>query len=285
MAVYAFEQAAHYSPGRRLPVQLIVIHTVEAAELPTTSKNAADYYAGSTAPHASMHACVGGPVVITGETIETVHWQDTAYAAPPANDYDLAGQVAGAGGFHVEHVGYAAQTAAQWADAFSTGELENSARYVAQKITEINAGQPGHTPIRAVRLSVSQVAAALSGDRSITGICGHVDINSAMTYLRKNPESSHWDPGTAFPWASYVARVAALLAPVAPPAPPVVVDPNVQEDDMFLFQISDKGMVGYLRDVHGNVSGVPTAAEYVALRAAGLKAYTLTQAQVTRLGL
>lgn len=222
---YPMVPAAHQSAGRRLPVQIVVIHTVEAQELATTAVNAARYYAGASAPRASMHAVIGADPTHTGapEIIETVHWQDTAYAAPPANDYDLAGQVAGAGGFHVEHVGYAAQTVAQWADAFSRGELDNSAAYLAAKVVEINAGQPGAPPIRPIRLNPAQVGAALTGNRTVTGFCGHRDVNKAMRLLGKTPESDHTDPGASFPWLDYLGLISAHLTA---PKPPGTTQPN-----------------------------------------------------------
>jgi N-acetylmuramoyl-L-alanine amidase len=45
------------------------------------------------------------------------------------------------------------------------------------------------------------------------GICGHLDVSNAWH------QSSHWDPGTGFPWDRFMAEVTGGAAPPAPPAP------------------------------------------------------------------
>ena len=91
---------AHYYEGRQRALRLIVIHTMEAPETPTTAENIAAYFASGNVV-ASAHACVDQDSLVI-----CLPMSDTAFAAPGAN----------ADGYQVEHAGYAAQDDAGWAD-------------------------------------------------------------------------------------------------------------------------------------------------------------------------
>lgn len=81
------------------------------------------------------------------------------------------------------------QTRAQWLDPASRATIRRTAAQIVRDHTRLGI------PLR--RLTPAQVRACWnSGDRSIGGICGHVDVTRAF------PEDggTHEDPGTAFPW-------------------------------------------------------------------------------------
>lgn len=163
-------------PGQR--IDLVVIHTVEAPEHVGTARAVALWFAGPDAPQASAHY-----VLDAAETISCVPENVVAWAAPGANR----------NGIHVEHSGYAAQTAAQWDDDYSRAVLLRSAALVADICVRHE--------IPAVRLTVEQLK--FGGAR---GICGHVDITNAL-----GAGKGHTDPGPRFPWDSYMAQVVAAL--------------------------------------------------------------------------
>ena len=48
-----FVQARNYTRGRSNAIDLLVIHTMEAPEKPTTAENVANWFAGSSAPQAT----------------------------------------------------------------------------------------------------------------------------------------------------------------------------------------------------------------------------------------
>ena len=171
--------------GRASPVEVIVIHTMEAPEVSTTAENIARYFAKSSTK-ASAHDCIDNDSVVV-----CVQDEDTAWAAPGAN----------ANGIQLELAGYARQTAADWDDAYSRAVLELAAQRAAVRVRKYG--------IPIVHLSVAQLRA---GGR---GFVSHDDVSKAFG------KSTHWDPGPAFPWASFLARVAALVGGAAPVVNPV----------------------------------------------------------------
>lgn len=184
-----FIQAAHCGPARQgAAIDLLVIHTMEAAKKPGTAKNVALWFGGKTkapAPEASAHYCLDDVNIIQCVAESVVAW-----AAPGANKK----------GIHIEHAGYAAQTPVQWGDAYSLAMLGQSAKLAAD-ICKRHA-------IPIVRLSVEELKA---GKR---GLCGHVDITNAF-----NGGKGHTDPGASFPWELYLEMVhKAAIPPTLPPA-------------------------------------------------------------------
>lgn len=167
-----FVQARNYTRGRSNAIDLLVIHTMEAPEKPTTAESVANWFAGPTAPQASAHYCIDDNSIV-----QCVHDEDIAWHAPGANHNGL--------GF--EHAGFAAQTPQEWNDAYSQDLLELSAQLVAQKCEEY------HIPVVWLR------AADLRAGRR--GITGHAQVSDAFH------RSDHHDPGPNFPIERYLALV------------------------------------------------------------------------------
>jgi N-acetyl-anhydromuramyl-L-alanine amidase AmpD len=178
MAVSAipFVQARNYTKGRSNHIDVLVIHTMESPEKPDTAESVANWFAGSTAPQASAHYCIDANSIV-----QCVQDTDVAWHAPGANHNGL--------GF--EHAGRAAQTGADWSDAYSTQMLERSAELIAEKCRKYD--------IPAVWLRPADLQA---GRRGITG---HADVSAAFK------RSNHTDPGGNFPVQAYLALVKAHL--------------------------------------------------------------------------
>ena len=172
VATTTFIQARNYTKGRSVPIDVLVIHTMEAPEKPETAENVAKWFAGSTAPQASAHYCIDDNSIV-----QCVKDKDVAWHAPGANSNGL--------GF--EHAGRAAQSAADWSDDYSDTMLRLSAGLVAQKCTEYG--------IPAVWLREADLVA---GRRGITG---HAQVSRAFK------RSTHTDPGTSFPIERYLGYV------------------------------------------------------------------------------
>lgn len=171
----------HYYPGRKSPLRLIVIHTMEAPEGPQTARNIASYFARGSVV-ASAHVCVDAT-----ELIECLPPSAVAFAAPGAN-HD---------GYQIEHAGYARQTQQEWEDEYSQKMLRLSAVH-ARKIAQAHGIPFKH-------LTDAELA------RGEKGFCSHDQVS--RVYKRSN----HWDPGPNFPWKHYMN----LVAGETPPADPV----------------------------------------------------------------
>ena len=174
-----FIQARNYTKlSTPRKIDLIVIHTMEAPEKPTTAENVAAWFAGPSAPRASAHYCLDSDSVV-----QTVREEDVAWHAPGANR----------NGIGIEHAGFAKQTPADWADEFSTAMLAQSAQLVAEICKRYDIPVTRLTP------------ADLKNKKR--GICGHVDCTNAFS-----DGVGHWDPGPSYPWASYLAQIREALA-------------------------------------------------------------------------
>ncbi|HEV8248651.1 MAG TPA: peptidoglycan-binding domain-containing protein [Gaiellaceae bacterium] len=176
VATIPFIQARNYTRGRSGPIDVLVIHTMEAPEKPDTAENVARWFAGSTAPEASAHYCID-----SNSIVQSVKDSDVAWHAPGANHNGL--------GF--EHAGRAAQSAADWSDDYSQRCLKLSAELVARKCRE-----------HGIPVVWLRVADLLAGKRGITG---HVQVSQAFK------RSTHSDPGTSFPVERYLALVRSHL--------------------------------------------------------------------------
>lgn len=172
VATMPFIQARNYTKGRSVPIDVIVVHTMESPEKPDTAEDVARWFAGSTAPQASAHYCID-----SNSIVQCVRDEDVAWHAPGANSNGL--------GF--EHAGCAAQTASDWEDAYSAACLELSAQLAARKCAEYG--------IPAVWLGVDDLRAGKHG------LTGHVQVSEAFK------RSDHRDPGTHFPVERYLALV------------------------------------------------------------------------------
>jgi hypothetical protein len=188
--------------GRRVLIRLVVIHTMEVAETGSVAEAVGNAFA-NPATKASAHVGVD-----TDSTVRYVPDSDTAWAAPGAN----------ADGLQIELAGRAGQTAAMWADPTSKAILERAAQQVA-------------TWCKTYGIQVRRLTDAQLADGRSTGIVGHDQVSRVFK------RSDHWDPGLAFPWAGFLARVGAILGntrlPIpttVPTTPPPAVKPAPQED-------------------------------------------------------
>jgi N-acetyl-anhydromuramyl-L-alanine amidase AmpD len=202
---YPFIGARNFTRGRDGPIDVLVIHAMEAAERPDTSEAVARWFAGPDAPQASAHYLVDANSIVQG-----VRDEDVAWHAPGANHNGL--------GF--EHAGYSAQRPREWDDRYSRAMLGRSARLVAAKCRQYG--------IPAVWLFPADL---LGGRRGITS---HWNVTRAFR------RSDHTDPGPSFPVDRYVFLVRRVLRGVSAqahgvPAPEVrhIVDeePNLHRGD------------------------------------------------------
>ena len=172
-----FVATPNQNVGRKQPVRVIVVHTMEMPDVQRGAENCAHFFANPTTK-ASAHYCVDA-----NATFQCVRDQDTAWHAGATNDYAIG----------IEHAGFAKQTASEWADDYSTKMLQRSAALSAELCVRFG--------IPARKLTVDQLKAGEAG------ICGHIDATNAFANGK-----GHWDPGPNFPWDSYVAQIASEVA-------------------------------------------------------------------------
>lgn len=180
-----FVRAKNFRGGRTAPIRLIVLHTIEIAEIAAAAERCAQYFATVTSPQVSAHYCVDSDSVV-----QCVPEADTAFTAPGAN-HD---------GIHIEMAGYARQTAAEWADPYSAAMLERVADLVAELC--VRYGIPA---------KLVDVSGLLGGDRGITT---HGLVSKAFK------KSNHTDPGPSFPMGAFLDSVRAKLGCTEAPAQP-----------------------------------------------------------------
>lgn len=170
--------------GRVKPVRHIVIHTMEAKELPDTAENVAKWFQDPKA-RASAHYCLDNNSIVQG-----VKLSDTAWACPGFN----------ASGVQFEHAGFAAQNAG-WDDKYSQDMLHRSAQLAADVADDLD--------IKVRRLTATQLR-----DGTISGFLGHGDATAAGI-----AGNTHTDPGPHFPWDDYLDLVTAFRSGVTPKPP------------------------------------------------------------------
>lgn len=171
-----FIRAKHFRKGRIKPVELIVIHTMEAPEKGSTAENIANYFKRGERV-ASAHYCIDNDSLV-----QCVYDSNTAYACKNANS----------NGVQLEHAGFAKQTADDWNDEFSKSMLEISAQISAYLCNKFNI------PIQKAEFKSANDSKVLK-----KGFCGHADVPN---------HGSHWDPGTSFPMEEYLEKVKKFFA-------------------------------------------------------------------------
>lgn len=210
-------------------IDLIAIHTMEAPERSQTAENIAEYF---KRVNASAHWCIDDD-----SRVRVVRDGDTAWTLPGANSRSL----------NIELAGYARQTAADWADAFSLAALEIAALSAAEWCRAYGI------PVR--KLTDDQIR------RGEKGFVGHVDIS------RVYKKSSHWDPGPHFPWAYFLGRVNAYLgngggSVVVPSNPPAESNWNNEGYNQAYIKARQQDLVnhGYRLDIDGKLGPATRAA-------------------------
>lgn len=169
-------------PGGR-QIDVLVIHTSENTETPTTAEAVAAYFANPRDAHGNPVTASAHYSVDNNSIVQSVKDRDIAFAAPPMNDR----------GLHVEFGGWAKQTPEEWHDAYSKAQLELAARLFAAKAKAY-----------AVPLVWLDEAALLAGGRGITT---HAIISRAF----KVP-GGHQDPGPNFPRDEFMELVRSVDA-------------------------------------------------------------------------
>ena len=171
-----FVQAKHYARGRPdgLPRWLIA-HTMEASETSTRAENTAGYFANpGDGRVVSAHYCAD-----SNSVVQCVRLADTAFT--------VGNTQGNRRGINWEFSGFAAQSGAQWGDAFSMAMLRTAAPYWA-----LDAARFG-IPIR--RVTVAELRAGTPG------LSTHNDFRLAFG------GTTHTDPGANFPWPAFIDMI------------------------------------------------------------------------------
>jgi N-acetyl-anhydromuramyl-L-alanine amidase AmpD len=173
------------SSGSNKPIKRVVIHCTVSPCEPGGARNIAAYFRSSSAG-GSAHYCVDPAEVVQSGYDSVICW----HAPPNPNSIgvELCDPMKGSG--------------KRWGDRRHQDMLRLAATLVAQLCLAYDV------PIRKIG------PADLRDGRK--GICGHDDVSDAWG------QSSHWDPGPAFPWPQFmemVRREAKMLNAPAVPAP------------------------------------------------------------------
>lgn len=216
-----FTQATYFTRADRRPedITLFVIHTAECGEVATAAESLATWGARPDTRKASWHYAIDNDSIT-----QSVRDADIAWHAGPINGCSIG----------IELAGRASQTPEQWADAYSTAQLDLAARFIAQKIRE----EYPHIPVR--RLTPADLAA---GERH--GFCGHVDVAKGLKW-GANP-----DPGAHFPWESFLDRVRAHLEGGADEAGSSLREPSVLTPEIAVEGVSSLDFSLFVPVEHG----------------------------------
>lgn len=174
-------RATHDGGPGNTPPSRVVIHATcpnigyPMASGPGAARSTARYFQSATAGGSAHYVCDGG------EEQHCVPEDIIAWHAPP-NPHSIGIEICAEGGEYPK-----SYTRAQWlSDAVWPGVLRAAAR----------------TRELCLRYSLPQVklnsADLLAGRK---GICGHADVSHAYA------QSSHTDPGPAFPWVEFMSAV------------------------------------------------------------------------------
>ena len=165
---YPLIESPHSTPADGRAIGVVVIHTMEIAELAGAAGVCARWFE-NPASEVSAHYCVDA-----GTTIQCVREEDIAWHARGGNANSIG----------IELAGYASQRTLGWNDAYSRAVVERAARLTAEVCARHGI------PLR--RLHAADLVA---GRRGITG---HADVSAAFR------KSDHWDPGPDFPWTRFL---------------------------------------------------------------------------------
>lgn len=172
-----FVQAKTYLKKKARSPQVIVLHSMEAPEKPTTAEAVAKYF--TTKQGASAHYCVDNNSIV-----QCVQTKDVAAGAPGLNQI----------GIHIEMAGYAKQSAAEWKDEYSKAVIENAALLCAKILCPKYDIPPRILSLEDVRKA--------KFDTTIKGFCTH-----HMGSLAFKVMGGHTDPGPNFPLELFIELV------------------------------------------------------------------------------
>ncbi len=161
----------HITKVTNRPIDLLVIHTMEMPEKGTTAESCAAWFRNPSSK-VSAHYTVDN-----NSEVQCVLEKDVSWTAPGANH----------NGVHIEHAGYAKQTANDWLDVYSQAMLDRSIDLAAD-ICKRNK-----IPARFL-LAPDLVAQK-------RGITTHYQVSRAFGL------SAHWDPGLSFPFEEYTLNI------------------------------------------------------------------------------
>lgn len=179
-ATYAPRVPAHPTrtgARRTLTPRLLVVHTSEGGEGPTSAEGLAGFIAS---PATSGNVASYHYIADHERIIPIVPDDYVAYANAGANHDSLS----------ICHPGKAGQTTTEWADPASAAQIEQVARWLADKSDEYS-----------IPLDWLDPSAVFAGTR---GVCGHNEVSKAFK------RSTHTDPGTSYPWALVLGRARQL---------------------------------------------------------------------------
>lgn len=194
----SFVQAKNYTwvnPAKPRKATLLVLHSMEAPNKPTTAEGVAAWFAGATAPEASAHACID---------------MDSAVACVDPKDIAWACSASNWPSYNVEFAGYAKQQRSEWLSPDNMKMLQLAAYHLdlAAKFFGIPSKALSEEEVaECLRDSVIRQGKApgtIVGNPG--GITTHVVCNSVWRKWSayglpqpKNVDLSHSDPGPNFP--------------------------------------------------------------------------------------
>lgn len=161
---------AHDSGTGNKPIHRVVMHCTVSPCRPGGARDIAAYFRSPSAGGSAHY------VVDPGEAVQAAYDSLVCWHAPP-NSHSLG----------VELCDPMTGSGLRWHDPSHLAMLQHAAKLVAQLCLAYDV------PIRKID------ATDLKNGRH--GICGHADVSDAFK------QSTHWDPGPAFPWAVFMGMV------------------------------------------------------------------------------
>lgn len=185
-------------PGGAGAIRKVVLHLNVGPEVEGGAQALADYL---KTQNAGYHEIVDDKTFVVCAAAS-----DRVWGAAGMNDR----------GYHICVIGNV-QTAQQWADAYSSGELNIAAMRVAQRCHDF-------------ALPPTQLTDAQVATDEARGVCDHWAVNRAIVQpaVARGDHSmgpgDHTDVGPGFPWPTFMSLVGRYFTP-KPPAPTVKVKP------------------------------------------------------------
>ncbi len=176
--------AKNYTKGREgHHIQVLILHSAENQELPGQAEHLAQWFAGENAPEASANEMIDNKVIVTSvDDVDTPWATDDFPINLVSENYELTG--------------HAANTAAQWQDAYETSVIHLAEGEFKKDMVKYG--------IPAKHLTDSEIVAIHKGNTALKGIATHADITRALKI-----SGGHTDPGVNFPLADFMKAISA----------------------------------------------------------------------------